>query len=380
MHRLKRVTQPIGLCLLILFCFWPGLGLAIDDSDCLDCHGDDGLVRKTKGGGGMNQHESLYVDGAKFNLSVHHLNEIGCVDCHVDIEELNYDNDLPHAKNLAKVVCIDCHDEQGEASASSVHDKAHGTGRRIASCTSCHESHYVNYLSAASVAERENNFCAKCHKPKLVGHDWLPKQDEHFAFVECTVCHAPDVPRHIHLKFFDLVTNKFYEGNEILTILGITNDQFMPLVDSDKNGTISSIEFEALELMLKQKNVHATFHAELVAEMQPTVHQINSKDKATKDCQACHSATSTYFDAVTIVIPAEDGSAEHYNVDRNVLESFSLRNFYLYAGTRLKILDWIGLAMIGGGAAGILGHLTIRILTMGIRRRRKEEEAQNKQQ
>ncbi len=374
MQRLKRVTQPIGLCLLILFCFWPGLVLATDDADCLGCHNDEGLERKAKAGGEL--YESLYVDEAKFNKSVHHQNDIACIDCHVDIEELT-DDDVPHPINLTMVDCAMCHDEQAEAVDNSVHSKANGSGRRIASCTSCHESHYVNYLSSASVAERENNFCGKCHNPSN-SHDWLPKKEAHFAFVECTVCHAPDVPRHIHLRLFDLMTQKLYEGSEILASLGITNEEFMPLVDADKDGVISRKEFETLELMLRQKNVYATFHAELVAEMQPVVHQVNTVDNATKDCKMCHSATSTLFDAVTIVIPGEDGNAEHYDVDRSVLESFSLRNFYLYSGTRMKILDWIGLAMIGGGAAGILTHLTIRIMTMGLRRRRKEEEAKEK--
>ena len=378
MQKLKRVTQPIGLCLLIILCFWPGLGLAIDNGDCLDCHSDDGLVRRTLSRSGADITESLFVDGDRFNLSVHHANEIGCVDCHSDIEELNYDNDVPHAKKLARVECVSCHDGEGEAFDNSVHNINNGSGRRIASCLSCHEYHYVNYLSGASVVERKNKFCGKCHKPSLT-HDWLPKKESHFAFVECTVCHAPNVPSHIHLKLFDLVSNRFFEGSEILSILKITSDQFMLFVDIDQDGIINRKEFETLELMLRQKQIHAVFHAELVVEMDPVLHTVHSADKAINECQQCHSANSTYFNAVTIVIPNEDGEAQHYNVDRSVLESFSLNTFNLYAGTRLKILDWIGLAMIGGGAAGILIHLTIRILTMGLRRRRKENEKNNQQ-
>ncbi|MDA3971426.1 MAG: hypothetical protein PF442_08740 [Desulfobulbaceae bacterium] len=373
MQKFEKVPGLIGLCILTLLWFWPGEVLAIDNSECLDCHSDDGLVRENPDGGDF--HDSLFVDGEKFNHSVHHLNDIGCIDCHSDIDALDYDNEVPHAVNLAQVDCAACHEEEASAFGNSVHSKIRGKGITM-TCYACHDYHYVSHLAAASVAERENNFCAKCHNP-FQGHDWLPKKAEHFAFVECTVCHAPEVPRHIHLKFFDLVTNKFYKGAEILEILGINYEEFMPLVDKDKDGVIGKDEFEVLELMLRQKNVHAIFHAELVAEMQPVAHQVN-RGVAERNCEKCHSADSPYFNAVTIVLTKEDGSVDHHNVDRSVLESFSLKHFYLYAGTRMKMLDWIGLGLIGGAVCGVLGHLTIRVLTIRVRSRRKENDKKNK--
>ncbi len=362
MKKLKKLTRPIGLCFLFVFWLWPALGLALDNSECLDCHSDEGLSRDNADGGAV---QSLFVDGIKFNRSVHHLNDVACVDCHADIEELNFDDEVPHKVELAQVACSSCHDEEAASFANSVHTKISSKGITM-TCYACHDYHYVTHLAAASVVDRENNFCAKCHNP-YQGHDWLPKKEEHFAFVECTVCHAPDVPRHIHLKFFDLVTNKFYKGADILEILGIGYDQFMPMVDTNTDGTIGKDEFEVLEFMLRQKNVHAIFHAELVAEMEPVAHQVN-RGEAERNCEKCHTAESSYFNAVTIVLPKEDGSVDHYQVDRSVLESYSLQHFYLYAGTRVKLLDLIGILLIGGAACGVLGHLTIRILTIRLRR------------
>ena len=367
MKKLKRIRGAL-VCLVFAFCLWPITSLAVDNSECLDCHSDDGLTREDGGAGNAN--ESLFVDGGRFNRSVHHLNDIGCVDCHADIEELNYDDDIPHAIQLAQVECSNCHEEETDAFASSVHMKIQSKGITM-TCYACHDYHYVTHLEGASVAERENNFCAKCHNP-YQGHEWLPKREEHFAFVECTVCHAPDVPRHIHLKFFDLVTNKFYQGDEILEILGIDDDQFMAVLDTNKDGTIGKDEFAILEFMLRRKNVHAIFHAELVAETEPVAHQVN-RGKAERNCEKCHTAESPYFNAVTIVLPNEDGSVDHHQVDRSVLESFSLRHFYLYAGTRVKLLDMIGIIMIIGAIAGVAGHLTIRILTIPLRRKNKKE-------
>ncbi len=368
MKKLKKVARPIGFCFLFVFWLWPSVGLAVDNSECLDCHSDDSLTRETSNGGDV--HESLFVDGGKFNRSVHHLNDIGCIDCHADIAELNYDNDLPHAKELAMVDCASCHEEETDAFASSVHMKIKSKGITM-TCYACHDYHYVSHLEAASVAERENNFCAKCHNP-YQSHEWLPKREEHFAFVECTVCHAPEVPRHIHLKFFDLVSNKYYTGEEILETLGIGYEEFMKVLDKDEDGTIGKDEFEILEFMLRQKNVHAIFHAELVAETEPVAHQVN-RGVAERNCEKCHTAESPYFNAVTIVIPKEDGSVDHHQVDRSVLESYSLRHFYLYAGTRVKLLDMIGIVLIAGAFCGVLGHLSIRILTIRLRRKKDDK-------
>jgi CxxC motif-containing protein (DUF1111 family) len=90
-------------------------------------------------------------------------------------------------------------------------------------------------METASVAERENSICLKCHNP-FQYHKWLPSSEAHFSYVECVVCHAPDVPRHINLKFFDLGTNKFYGCDDLLAIMGIDYDEFMPTIDKNKDG------------------------------------------------------------------------------------------------------------------------------------------------
>ncbi|MBU2538685.1 MAG: hypothetical protein KKH22_09600, partial [Proteobacteria bacterium] len=129
---------------------------------------------------------------------------------------------------------------------------------------------------------------------------------------------------------------------------------------------------ENLELMLRQKNVHAIFHAEMVAEMHAIVHQVN-RGAALRDCKTCHSADSPYFKAVTLVLTRDDGQADHFQVDRAVLESFSLRHFYALGGTRMKLLDKIGFLLLAGGCAVVLGHLTVRIVTIPLRRKNEDE-------
>jgi hypothetical protein len=73
-------------------------------------------------------------------------------------------------------------------------------------------------------------------------------------------------------------------------------------------------------------------------------------------------------------MPGDDGTVDRYNVDRSVLESYHVSHFYLLGGTRMKLLDKIGLLVLTGGACAALEHLTFKILTMPFRRRKKEDD------
>jgi predicted CXXCH cytochrome family protein len=373
MKKMTKCTLRYGLYIVLSCCLWPSSIWAVDNSECFECHSDESLTKESTNNILQAEiTESLYVDEDKFNLSIHNINGITCVDCHSDIdEELNYDEDVPHALYLKAVCCATCHEESGNEFKNSVHMKMRNKGITM-TCYACHGYHYVQQMEGASVAERENSICLKCHNPYQY-HDWLPSGDSHFAYVECVVCHAPDVPRHINLRFFDLVTNKFYRCDDLLEILGIDYDQFMPTIDTNKDEIINPDEFDNLVLMLKQKKIRAILHAELVADVNSIAHQIN-KGSAQKTCQNCHSSDSPYFSAVSIILPRDDGTVERYNIDRSVLESYHVSHFYLLGGTRMKLLDKIGFLVLAGGACAALGHLTVRILTIPFRRRKEEDD------
>jgi len=188
--------------------------------------------------------------------------------------------------------------------------------------------------------------------------------------VECVVCHAPDVPRHIDLRFYDLLTKKFYDGDELLEIIGFDFDKIILAIDKNKNEIIDMNEFDDLFFMLKQKNIRPILRAELVADINSIAHQIN-RESAQKTCEKCHASDSPYFNAVSIILTRDDGTVERYNIDRAILESYYVSHFYLLGGTRVKLLDKIGLLIIAGGACAAFGHFIIRVLTIPIRRRKK---------
>lgn len=345
----------------------PSPSLATENSECMECHGDESLSREESEG----MSENVYVDYTKFKFSVHNINEVGCVDCHSDIEELDYDQDVPHPVSLAVVNCDYCHEEEGEAYLNSVHKKAGGKGITIP-CYACHGYHYVTHLEANSVFERENAFCLKCHNPNNF-HDWLPQKDVHFAFVECTVCHAPEASRHVALRFYDMVSEQFLDGPDFLEALNTDYDDFLPMLDKNGDGILNFDEFENMIFLLKQKNVRGTFHGEVVVDMVPEVHHVN-RGGANRECEQCHNPESPFFQEVLICLNKEDGTRMSIKVERRVLESYYVNHFYAIGGTRVRLLDKIGIALIVGGLSLVAGHLSVRIFTIPVRRRRKERE------
>lgn len=370
MKQMTKQKTVLAFWFFLIFSALPLTSQAIENSECMECHSDETLSKEsTDNILKTNMTVELYVDEEKFNHSVHNVNGITCVDCHSDIEELNYEEDLPHKAYLEPVCCANCHEEEGEAFKNSVHMEILKKGITM-TCYACHGYHYVMRMEGALLAERENEYCLKCHNPYQY-HEWLPAKDSHFAFVECIVCHAPDVPQRIHLNFVDLVTNKLYKSDEIINVLGIDYNEFMPTLDKNKDGSINQDEFENLIFMLKQKNIHPSFHAELVAVLMPAAHEVK-RGMAEKTCEKCHMANSPYFDAVFLVLTQQDGTIDQHQVDREVLESYNMNHFYLMTGTRVKLLDKIGFLLLAGGAGVVCLHFMVRILTISWRKEKDE--------
>ena len=347
-------------CILLLL---PLAASAIENNECMECHSDDSLTRAASSG----MKDLLFVDGNKFKYSVHNVNGIACVDCHSDITALNYDNEVPHEKDLAPVHCEQCHEAIGESYKDSVHKKAGKKGITIP-CYACHDYHYTKNLDTASVQERQNNFCRKCHDPNKF-HEWLPQKETHFAFIECIVCHAPDTPRHINLKVFDLVQNRFLDSDELLKYLETDEEHLMPRIDTNKNNVIDENEFINMVLMLRKWDIRATFHGELVADIEPSIHQVN-RGGASRECAQCHTAESPFFHDVRLPVIQGDGNLVLYDVSRDVLETYHVE-FNALGSTRVRLLDVIGIALLIGGAAVVIFHLSARLITAPLRKKKE---------
>ncbi len=337
---------------------------AVENSECLDCHGDPEMVKELPNGKTI----SLYVNPKKFEASVHGQNGIACTDCHSDIEELNYEKEVPHPVPVASVDCTDCHDEEGTAYEESVHAKARAKGIKDApTCATCHQYHYTPYLAAYTVREKEDLFCLKCHNPML-SHKWLTQKDTHFAHVDCSLCHAKTKGM-TNLRLYNPLTMKFIPGGEIVKAFGTSYEGFLGVLDANKNRQLENEELNAITDKLNRKGFNAAFYGEMVAESAPEVHKI-SKD-AIRKCNTCHSPQSPYLRSVNLILTKSNGKVSSYKVEKAALSSFTTSKFYLLNATKVKWVDIIGFILILGGVCFAGGHFFIRIITIPIRRKRE---------
>lgn len=350
--------------------FWSVTAVsAIENRECMDCHGDSSLTRKDSTGAS----DSLFVDIKGFQVSVHNLNGIQCVDCHADITALDMDQDVPHSLTLAPVNCAGCHEAETAGYQQGVHHKASSKGITI-QCYACHGYHDVVSTENQPVRERENKSCLKCHEPSRF-HNWLPQKETHFTYVQCTVCHAPDTPHQIHLRFYDLAKKQFLSAEAVFEALGTDAEGFLPMFAKGQDGAVDALSSEAFDNMvfaLNRRGVHATFHAELLSEREPLIHQV-TKVSAKRTCEDCHAPNSKFFDSVALMFVCQDGSARKVKIDRKVLESYNVNNFYVPGGARVRLIDKVGLLAVLGAGCGVMLHLLGRAVTAPIRRRRSHD-------
>jgi nitrate/TMAO reductase-like tetraheme cytochrome c subunit len=137
---------------------------------CLACHQQEGMTAQI---GGQPVH--ITIDGAKFDASVHGMENVACVDCHTNI------TGFPHPEVTASSprdfsmemypTCQQCHNDQYQKVLDSVHQKAIAGGNENAAiCTDCHNPHTQTRLTDKKTGElllgarlAIPQTCAKCH-------------------------------------------------------------------------------------------------------------------------------------------------------------------------------------------------------------------------
>ena len=172
------LTAVLAATLLL---FLAGAASALDNGQCLDCHGDRGILgwspaekasNVTPGGvkeaphvGGNFPGMSLHVDPGLYKQSVHA--DLSCTDCHADVR------DVPHAARLKAVDCSGCHSKEAATYAKSNHVVSFG-GKPIADpprCVDCHGAHAVPKSSVSTSPVYFRNIaatCTRCHGNKEI--------------------------------------------------------------------------------------------------------------------------------------------------------------------------------------------------------------------
>ncbi|NQU11365.1 hypothetical protein HQ590_11270, partial [bacterium] len=165
--------RPLATVLVVLWGLLgggPGPAVAIDNADCLACHGDQELTRTDAHG----QEISLSVNSKVFDTSVH--GSLECATCHADITE------LPHAEKLAPVNCAACHDDVGQEYATSIHGVSRAMGASAAAaCQDCHGHHDILPATHPQSPLFKMNLaktCARCHSNPGITSEYRMKQPE----------------------------------------------------------------------------------------------------------------------------------------------------------------------------------------------------------
>jgi hypothetical protein len=95
-------------------------------------------------------------------------------------------------------------------------------------------------------------------------------------------------------------------------------------------------------------------------------HQLAPKARALKDCDTCHREGATPFQTVTLTMAGPDGRPLRHEAREGVLTSVEsigfVRGFYAIGATRIKLLDWLLLLVLGAGIFVPTAHLTMKTI------------------
>ncbi len=168
--RPRLSSGPLALLLAV------ACAAQVPDDDCMGCHEGDKPV----------------VDRPALAGSIH--SGLGCVDCHVDVK------DLPHAENLAKVSCAQCHEAQAKEFEGSIHaDLARKGVPDMPVCTSCHGTHAIygkTDLRSIAGQFQVDHTCSGCHAKKEITDRHLRMPSPEFVNRYQSSVHG----RGVHLK------------------------------------------------------------------------------------------------------------------------------------------------------------------------------------
>jgi len=294
-----------------------------------------------------------------------------CIDCHSS----HTVGRTAMAETLAGVPCKRCHEAVFKMYRESVHGVAKAGGNKhVPICSSCHFAHDVK---AAGATEKMKEACLGCHKEALELHSkWLPNAGAHLEAVTCAACHVPEDAEHggnrsIFLYVSDKETGAALGQAQVEKILG----KEAGLENCEESGNcISPDEFWTIYRKLDRESP-VQFTGKMKLESGLASHRLSLKKNAVRKCEQCHRADSGFFTDVKMAVMKTDGRVQVYNVDPKVLSSYMailpLGKFYAIGSTRVRVLDYLGLLFIVGGVSVPAAHITVRLLTRGVRKKRK---------
>ena len=264
------------------------------NAECFACHSPAGVQKPPKEGLDLAKLRTLIKHPEAFEQSDHQRQL--CTKCHNE----GYD-EHPHeadAKDNTST-CTDCHSKKADLIEKQFGKSVHANLGEAMSCTSCHDPHVMRIADKQSdparIVAQDNQVCLACHD-----------SDEKFARF------APDKKQR-------------------------------PKID-DIHGWLPNTR-------LHWKAVRCVeCHTPEVGAKDMLSHQILSKDKAEKNCLACHGANSALNVRLYRHLAGEE--QQRFGFANSVI----LANTYVLGATRHPLLDSLVLAGFAAMILGLLAH------------------------
>lgn len=354
-QRIITVLAVVIACSLL-----PRFGLAdpgfsfgdenLKNKTCLNCHKDKELV------GAVNQ-----INTKAFQHTTHAL--LGCKTCHDTISNIHPKD----GKTTRTTTCSDCHADVAAEYSISKHSLS------VTNCNACHNPHTVHKPGDVYALDL-NETCTSCHNQDRItaSHaQWLPQTNLHLGSITCTTCHTKSdnyvlsvyVSRRDQKKTGSNVTVADYShlknkaGSEDIT----------KLVDRNLDSYISIEELRNFNSNPANKDLY------LKAVLTPnkTTHAFQTSDKSW-NCTACHAAGPDTAQVSRLVLPMQDGTFQHLNIEKgaSIATLNVIPDFYMMGSSRSTIMNMLGAVVLAGGMVMPVGHGFIRFLT---RKNRKKE-------
>ncbi len=154
---MKKIILMVGV---VFFCFRQS-AYSMDNSKCMQCHGDQGFYQKFPD----IKQPGMYISPATIAGSVH--KGITCTQCHTAITGYPHPSTAPLQKTAIPAMCSTCHRDVYEKYTRSIHWTALENGVTAAPvCTDCHGTHGILKITNPGAKVYPENIpktCASCH-------------------------------------------------------------------------------------------------------------------------------------------------------------------------------------------------------------------------
>jgi predicted CXXCH cytochrome family protein len=271
-------------------------------------------------------------DLGKFMKTVHGKKGVLCIDCHISQQK------------TSGAICVNCHQKVYAVYESTIHAK-----KGAARCTDCHNPHSITPYRELSARERLL-ICARCHKDYIGKHAWLPNEQLHFKYLECSTCHSPRSEKSMVFQFGiqkDGQQRQLTYG-DLAQAYG-ENTRISRFIDRNADGVIVSNELLDFYNDLQRKlSGEVDIGASII--ITKVHHDYSVKSRKEKVCAACHSEHAPFYDSMFLLVREKD-QYTYIPVKGTVLSVFPTSVFIdmsLLGSQRIRIDDLTKLFRLSG--------------------------------